>query len=165
MRPVLTIITAAAFAALAAACGGGSGMPEQQGPKEIWTGTGVDSNANTGANGTPIGTTIVTWKLTQIEPSVAGTMTTQSTDAPGTCASCHRSRTGVLTGTISGTALTWTASFPAGPNDPTPACTATLTGTISDMTGSSLNGAYSGQDSCEGQYTGGTLTLAPAPSH
>jgi len=52
MRPVLTIITAAAFAALAAACGGGSGMPEQQGPKEIWTGTGVDSNANTGANGT-----------------------------------------------------------------------------------------------------------------
>ena len=162
MRPVLTIITAAAFAALAAACGAGSGQ-SQQDPQDVLTGTGVDSNANTGANGTPIGTTIVTFKLTQTEANVSGTMTTQSTDAPGTCASCHRSRTGALTGTVSGTTLSWTASFPAGPNDPTPSCTATLTGTLSDITGSSLSGAYSGKDSCEGDYTDGTLAMARAP--
>jgi len=171
MKPVLTIITATAFAMLAVACGGGSGPPEQQSqqdpqqdPREILTGTGVDSNSNTGANGTPVGTTIVTWKLTQTGVNVSGTVTTQSTDLPGTCASCHRSRTGTLSGTISGTALTWTVSFPADAgNDPTPSCMAILRGTISDITGNSLSGPYSGQDSCEGFYTDGTLALAHAP--
>ena len=175
MKPVLTIITATAFAVLAVACGGSSAPPEQQSqpdpqqdPREILTGTGVDSNSNTGANGTPIGTTIVTWKLTQTGANVSGTVTTQSTDLPGTCASCHRTRTGTLSGTISGTTLTWTASFPAdAANDPTPSCIATLNGTMSDITGNSPSGLYSGQDSCEGLYTNGTLTLAraaqPAP--
>jgi hypothetical protein len=177
MRPVLTIITAAAFAALAA-CGAGSGMPEQQSqqspaqqpqqePKAILTGTGVDSNETNTANTIPIVTTIVTWKLAQTGANVSGTVTTQSID-PATghefCNSCHRSRTGTLSGTMSGTTLTWTASFPADPaNDPTPSCTATLSGTISDITGNSPSGSYSGQDSCEGAFTGGTLTLAPAP--
>jgi len=171
MRPVLTIITATLFAVLAVACGAGTGSPEQQSqqdPQQILTGTGVDSNSNTGANGTPIGTMLVTWKLTQTAENVLGTVTTQSTDLPGTCASCHRSRTGALSGTISGTTLTWTVSFPADPaNDPTPSCTATLHGAISDITQDSPSGPYSGQDSCEGLYTDGTLTLAralqPAP--
>jgi len=167
MKPVPTIITATAFAVLAVACGGGSGPPErqsQQDPQQILTGTGVDSNSNTGANGTPIGTTIVTWKLTQTEANVSGTATTQSTDLPGTCASCHRSRTGTLSGTISGTTLTWTVSFPANvANDPTPSCIATLNCTISDITENSPSGLYSGQDSCEGLYTDGTLTLARVP--
>jgi len=73
------------------------------------------------------------------------------------------SRTGVLTGTISGTALTWTASFPAGPNDPTPACTATLTGTISDMTGSSLNGAYSDKTRARASTRAGRSRWHPRP--
>jgi len=173
MKPVLTIITATASAVLAVACGAGSGPPEQQRdqqqvPQQILTGTGVDSNSNTGANGTPIGTTVVTWKLTQTGSDVSGTVTTQSTDLPGTCASCHRSRTGTLSGTIAGTTLTWTVSFPAdAANDPTPSCMATLHGTISDITQNSPSGLYSGQDSCEGLYTDGTLTLAralqPAP--
>ena len=171
MKPVLTIITATAFAVLAVACGAGSGPPEQQSqqdpqqdPQQVLTGTGVDSNSNTGANGTPIGTTIVTWKLTQTGANVSGTVTTQSTDLPGTCASCHRSRTGTLSGTISGTTLTWRVSFPAdAANDPTPSCMATLNGTISDISENSPSGLYSGQDSCEGLYADGTLTLARQP--
>jgi len=175
MKPVLTIVSATVFAVLAVACGAGSGPPEQQSqqdpqqdPQQILTGTGVDSNSNTGASGTPIGITIVTWKLTQTGANVSGTVTTQSTDLPGTCASCHRSRTGTLSGTISGTTLTWAVSFPAdAANDPTPSCMAMLNGTISDITENSPSGLYSGQDSCEGLYTGGTLTLArvlqPAP--
>jgi hypothetical protein len=124
----------------------------------------MDANANTGASGTGMGTTIVSWRVTQSGASVTGTVTTQSTDAPGTCASCHRSRTGALTGTISGTTLTWTATFPADPgNDPTPACAATLTGTIPDITADSVSGTYSGADTCEGQYTNGTLTMARTP--
>lgn len=168
MKPVLTIIAAAAFAALVAACGAGSGMPEENltntgagEPPPTFAGTGVDSNPNTGAAGTGIGTTVVTWRMTQAGANVSGTVTTQSTDAPGTCASCHRSRTGTLSGTISGTTLSWTASFPAdAANDPTPSCAATLTGTISDITVDSVSGTYTGKDGCEGQYTNGTLTMA-----
>ena len=182
MKPVLTIVTATAFAVLAVACGTGSGAPEsqqdpqqnpqqnpQQEPQQVLTGTSVDSNETNLANGIPIATTIVTWKLTQTGDSVSGTVTTQSTDpGPTACNSCHRSRTGTLSGTISGTTLTWTASFPAdAANDPTPSCTATLNGTIPDITANSPSGSYSGQDACEGLYTGGTLTLAsklqPAP--
>jgi hypothetical protein len=183
MRPILTIITAAAFAALEVACGAGSGPPEQQsqqGPGAgqpagpplvnatvVLTGTGVDSNETNAANSIPIATTIVTWKLTQTGANVSGTVTTQSID-PATghefCNSCHRSRTGTLSGTVSGTTLTWTVFFPAdAANDPTPSCTATLSGTISDITGNSPSGSYSGQDTCEGLYSNGTLTLAHQP--
>jgi hypothetical protein len=173
MKPVLTIITATAFAVLAVACGAGSGPPEeqsqqdpQQDPRQVLTGTGVDSNETNAANNIPIATTIVTWKLTQTGENVSGTVTTQSTDLPGptACNSCHRSRTGTLSGTLSGTTLTWTASFPAdAANDPTPSCAATLNGTISDITENSPSGLYSGQDSCEGLYTDGTLALARVP--
>jgi hypothetical protein len=167
MKPVLSICMIGALALLAVSCGAGSGMPEaisasnDAGPPPTFTGTGVDSNPNTGASATGTGTTVVTWRMTQAGASVTGTVTTQSTDAPGTCASCHRSRTGALSGTISGTTLTWTASFPANTaNDPTPTCSATLTGTISDITANSVDGPYSGQDACEGLYSNGTLTMA-----
>ena len=177
MKPVLTIVTATAFAVMGVACGAGSGPPQeqsqqdpQQDPREILTGTGVDSNETNAANSIPVATTIVTWKLTQTGANVSGTVTTQSIDSPGpaSCNSCHRSRTGALSGTISGTALTWTATFPADPaRDPTPSCGATLTGTISDITADSVSGTYSGKDDCEGDYTDGTLTMsrpaAPAP--
>jgi hypothetical protein len=103
----------------------------------------------------------VSFTMMQSGPTVSGTVTTQSTDAAGTCASCHRSRTGTLTGTISGGTLSWTATFPADPaHDPTPTCTATLSGDISDITANSVSGTYKGNDSCEGPVTDGSLTMA-----
>jgi len=184
MRPVLTIITAAAFAALAAACGAGSGMPGAASTNTIrsplepaplptpteapavdlsgkWTGTGVDSNTNTGANAT----TVVTLTLTQSGANVSGTMKTQSLDPIGTtCHSCHRSRTGTLSGVVSGTTLTWNVLFPTDSgNDPTPACGAMLEGTAKNVTVGSVSGLYAGDDGCEDLIQSGTLTLAPAP--
>jgi hypothetical protein len=173
MKPVPKIITAAALAALAS-CGGGTGMPGMNSanngtsqPPPTFVGTGTDSNPNTGAAGTGMGTTVVNFTMMQSGATVSGTVTTQSTDGAGTCASCHRSRTGTLSGTVSGTTLSWTATFPADPaHDPTPACSATLTGTIDDITADAVSGPYSGADSCEGHYTKGSLTMtrqAPAP--
>lgn len=166
MKPVPKIITVA-LAALTASCGGGTGMPGANStnggtsaPPPTFEGTGVDSNANTGSSG-GMGTTVVSFTMMQSAATVSGTVTTQSTDAPGTCASCHRSRTGTLSGTISGGTLSWTATFPADPaQDPTPSCTATLSGTIPDITADSVSGTYSGADTCEGQYTNGSLAMA-----
>jgi hypothetical protein len=161
VKSALPIIMVTALAVLGISCGAGDGPPPAR-----WSGTGVDSNERTGLNGTTIapGTTIVTWTFTQTDASVSGTVTTLSTDSQGTCNSCHRSRTGKLSGTIAGTTLTWTISFPAdAAHDPTPICTATITGTASGITESSLSGVYSGNDSCEGPILDGTLTLARQP--
>jgi hypothetical protein len=174
MKPVLAFGAAAVLAAILISCGGGTGMPDANSMSSsgelapTFTGTGVDTNANTGGGVGGVGTTIVSWRVAQAGANVSGTVTTQSTDAPGTCASCHRSRTGALSGTITGTALHWTATFPADPaKDPTPICAATLSGTITDITADSVSGTYSGADTCEGQYTNGTLTMArtPAPAN
>jgi hypothetical protein len=131
-----------------------------------WSGRGVDSNANTGANGA----TNVTWTLAQPDAtSVSGTVTMQSVDTLGTtCSSCHRNKTGTLSGTITGTTLTLTISFPAGnpagnPNDVTPICSASLTGTASGFTQDTLTAVYSGADSCEGPLVNGTLTMTRQP--
>jgi hypothetical protein len=166
MKPVPNVFAAVALAALTASCGG-SGMPGPKstsngasGPPPTFEGTGVDTNPNTGSSG-GMGTTVISFTMMQSGANVSGTVTTRSTDAPGTCASCHRSRTGTLTGTISGGTLTWTAAFPAdAANDPTPACSATLSGTIPDIAADSVSGTYSGADTCEGQYTNGSLTMA-----
>ena len=131
----------------------------------IWSGSGVDSNANTGANS---GTTVI-WTLAQTDASVSGTVTTQSVEPlGGTCASCHRNKTGTLSGTIAGTTLTLKLDFPAGnpngnPVDVTPICSATITATASGITHSALTAAYSGADSCEGPLLNGTLMMARQP--
>jgi len=150
---------------LASASGGSLAAAMTVSLAGTWRGTGVDSNANTGANGA----TIVTWTLAQADASVSGTVTTQSVDPPNTtCTSCHRNKTGTLSGTIAGTTLTLTMSFAAGnpagnPADVTPICSATLAGTASGITQSSLTAAYSGADSCEGPLLDGTLTMARQP--
>jgi len=130
-----------------------------------WSGNGVDSNANTGANS---GTT-VTWTLAQTDASVSGTVTSQSVEPLNTsCTSCHRNKTGTVSGTIVGGTLNLTMSFPAGnpsanPNDVTPICSASITGTLTGSSQGSLTGSYSGTDTCEGQIVNGTLTMARQP--
>jgi hypothetical protein len=176
MKPALLIATVMALAMLAISCGSGSGPPDEASPPPpepsppvslagTWSGTGVDSNETNVLNSTPIATTIVTWTLAQTDAGVSGTVTTRSVDplSSSTCNSCHRTKTGTLSGTIAGTTLTWTMSFPGADSDPTPACTATLTGTVSGIAESSLRGLYSGEDLCEGKFLDGTLTLARQP--
>jgi hypothetical protein len=51
--------------------------------------------------------------------------------------------------------------FAAGANgDPTPACSATLTGSASEVASNRISAAYSGADTCEGPFTNGTMTMA-----
>ena len=65
---------------------------------------------------------------------------------------------------MAGSTLTLTMFFAAGgAGDPTPACTATLTGTASRLGADTLTAAYSGADSCEGPFLNGTLVMARHP--
>jgi hypothetical protein len=118
-----------------------------------WTGTGVDS----------MGTISLTWGLNQTGADLSGTVSMQSLDAPGSCNSCHRTKTGTFSATINGTTISMTMFFPTGGADLTPACSATLTGTSSNVATNTLTVAYSGVDSCEPPASNGTLVMTHSP--
>ena len=107
-----------------------------------------------------MGTINLSWALTQTGSAVSGTVQMQAVDAAGSCNSCHRNKSGTFSGTIGGTTLALTMVFPSGgAGDPTPACTATLTGTASNMATGTLTVAYSGVDSCEPPAENGTVVM------
>jgi hypothetical protein len=117
-----------------------------------WTGTANDSQ----------GATVVAWSLTQSGNDLTGTVMTRSVNPnDGSCNSCHRNKSGSLTGILSDGTLTLRMFFAAGAaGDPTPACSATLTGTATSIGDGRLSGSYSGFDTCEGAFESGTLTMA-----
>jgi hypothetical protein len=116
-----------------------------------WSGTSTDSQ----------GATVVDWTIAQTGNAVSGTVRTNAPDpTDGSCNSCHRNKSGTFTGTVSGNALTMTMQFAAGADgDPTPICSATMTGTAASMPDGRLAGAYTGSDTCEGSFLNGTLTM------
>jgi hypothetical protein len=170
-KAALIIVTASALTVLAISCGGAATAPTMaptpaptpapapapspQAFAGTWRGTGVDSQ----------GATTVAWSLTQTGTTISGTVATQAVNPEdGSCNSCHRNKSGSVSGAISGSTLTLTMVFAAGGDgDPTPACSATLTGSATIVADRMLNGAYSGADTCEGQFTNGTLAMARQP--
>jgi|SRR5215471_6461846 len=137
------------------ACGGG--MPSSTAPTQVldvaggWSGTSADSQ----------GATAIDWMLTQTGKTVTGTVRTNAPDPfDGSCNSCHRNKSGTVSGAITGTTLTLTMQFAAGVDgDPTPICSATMTGTATLNGSAQLGGAYTGSDTCEGAFLNGSLTM------
>jgi hypothetical protein len=107
------------------------------------------------------GATSFSWSLTQTGSNVTGTVKTQAINPnDGSCNSCHRNKSGSVSGTVTNNVLSLTMTFAAGVDgDPTPACSATLSGSVSSGAGA-LNGTYTGSDTCEGPFEHGTLTLS-----
>jgi hypothetical protein len=161
--------SAPAFVALVAlSCGGSPAAPTAQPVVDplpgsaasfaftgTWSGTATDSQ----------GTTTVTWTLAQTGDTISGTVKTQAVDpADGSCNSCHRNKSGTVSGTISGRTASLRMFFAAGADgDPTPICSQTLDGTASSAADGRLTGTYSGADTCEGQLANGALALARRP--
>ena len=116
-----------------------------------WTGTSTDSQ----------GITVVSWTLTQSGTVVSGTVKTNAPDPnDGSCNSCHRNKSGTLTGSVSSNILTMSMQFAAGADgDPTPICSATMTGTASSSAAGQLSGNYAGSDTCEGAFLNGNVTM------
>lgn len=119
-----------------------------------WTGTGSDSQ----------GPELITWDLTQTGNMVTGMVSTRAVDTTdGTCASCHKNKTGTVSGTISGADLTLRMFFPSGGDVPTPMCTVTMNATVPDATDYNIATSYTGLDTCEGPFAGGRFSMDHQP--
>jgi hypothetical protein len=115
-----------------------------------WTGTSTDSQ----------GITVVTWTIAQSGEALTGTVATRAPDpADGSCNACHRNKSGTFTGTVTAGTLAMTMTFAAGVDgDPTPICSATMTGSASTIAGE-LSGSYTGSDTCEGAFLNGRIAM------
>lgn len=158
--------TATAIAA-ATACGSSPAMPSSPSQPSVppaaapappvaglsgaWTGTGTD----------PQGAERMSWSVTQNGSALSGTADLAPMNAAdGSCASCHKLKAGTIDGTVSGSALTLRIVFPSGGDGvPTPMCTITFDASAT-VDASRINATYSGDDTCEGPFTGGTFVMS-----
>jgi hypothetical protein len=103
----------------------------------------------------------MTWRLAQSGAALSGTADLAPLNAAdGSCGSCHKYKTGTISGSLSGAALTLRLVFPAGGDGvPTPMCTITFDAAASGVDGSRISATYTGDDSCEGPITGGTFVM------
>jgi hypothetical protein len=116
-----------------------------------WTGVGTDAQ----------GPEKFRWTLTQTDSAVAGTAILEPADpTDGTCGSCHKQKSGIITGRISENALTLTLDFPRGGNDLTPLCGLTLTATATELAAGRIAALYTGSTTCEGPITDGMLVVS-----
>lgn len=119
-----------------------------------WTGTGSDSQ----------GAETLRWVLTQVGNALSGSASTRPANpSDGSCASCHKVKDGSLSATLSGTTLTLRMLFPTGGSVPTPICSVIMESTASGVTSNSIAASYSGSDSCEGAFAGGTFSMTRQP--
>jgi len=150
---VRTIVVVLAAASLSG-CQSSLSTPAAPGATTIdvsgrWSGTGSDS----------FSPELVTWVLSQAGNAVSGTAELKAVNpSDGTCGSCHKVKTGTLTGTVSGSTLTVSMKFPAGGDVPAPICVAELSATA-NVADRRMTATYTGTDTCEGVYSNGTMEL------
>jgi hypothetical protein len=115
-----------------------------------WSGTGTD----------PQGAETFRWTVTQTGDRISGSVVMDSADrTDGSCGSCHKQKTGTLTGTLSGGALALMLDFPAGGADITPLCGIIINATTMDVTAGRIAAAYTGTTTCEGPIADGTFAV------
>jgi hypothetical protein len=116
-----------------------------------WQGTGTDAQ----------GAETFQWTLTQTGDRVTGSAVLDSANRnDGSCGSCHKQKSGTLSGTVANGALTLTLDFPEGGADITPLCGITMHATTTDLAAGRINATYTGTTTCEGPISDGTLTVA-----
>jgi hypothetical protein len=149
------LLAAALLLAPAAGCGSSPAAPAPT-PTYLtltgtWNGTGSD----------PQGDERMTWRLAQDGSALSGTADLAPLNAAdGSCGSCHKFKTGTVTGSLSGASLTMKLVFPSGGDGvPTPMCTIMFEAAASGIGASRIAATYTGDDSCEGPITGGTFVM------
>ena len=111
-----------------------------------WSGSGSDSS----------GPGQITWQLTQTDSSFAGTLTMVDTATKVT-------GRGSVTGTLAQSSIHFSMSVPAGGFDPPyESCSSAVSGD-GLVSGSSVQGSYSGVNSCTGTGLSGQIALTRSP--
>ena len=100
---------------------------------------------------TVIGTERVTWTLTQSGANVSGPVIVADSGFPVV--------NGSLTGTVSGSTLTYSINIPAGGIAISPTCTGHIDGTMNIPTAREMAGKFTGTSTCEAPISGGDLAL------
>ena len=127
------------------------GLPASLNLAGTWIGAGTDAQ----------GPEMFRLTLAQTGNSMTGTAIMDPADpTDGSCGSCHKQKSGTVTGTLSGTALALTMDFPKGGTDLTPLCGLTMTAATSDVAAGRIASAYTGSTTCEGPITDGSLVLS-----
>jgi hypothetical protein len=152
----------AALLVTAAGCGSSPSMPAVTAPTTttpapsatnlagIWTGTGNDAQ----------GAETFTWTVTQAGDRISGSVVLDSANRnDGSCGSCHKQKTGTLSGTLSAGTLSLTLNFPEGGADITPLCGITMHAATSDIGAGRITASYTGTTTCEGPISDGKLTV------
>ena len=157
---ILAPLIAAALCIPFAGCGSSPALPTTSAPSAAapsatnlsgtWTGTGTDAQ----------GPETFKWSVTQTGNQITGSVVLDPADpTDGSCGSCHKKKTGTLTGTLTAGALTITLDFPAGGADLTPLCGITMHAATSDVAAGRITASYTGTTTCEGPITDGRLTV------
>jgi hypothetical protein len=130
---------------LTTGCGGGDSSTAPAGV--ILNGTYRGSASDNSGPGT------LTWIVTQTASTISGSLTMRDSQS-------GVSGAGTVSGSLTGTALNFTMSIPAGGfSAPYSACSATFHGSANSVTSATINGTYSGTNSCGGTITGGSFVL------
>jgi hypothetical protein len=173
VRALAALFIAALLLAMATGCGASPGSPTGSPPSpnppsgsppppNPPTGSSLSLSGNWSGTGTDAqGPETFRWTLTQTGGNLTGTAILDPADATdGSCGSCHKQKSGTVTGTISGDALTLTMDFPKGGSDLTPLCGLTMTATTTDVAAGRIASTYTGSTTCEGPITEGTLVMS-----
>jgi hypothetical protein len=125
--------------------------PSASGLSGTWSGSGTD----------PQGAEKMSWQLSQSGAALSGTADLAPLNAAdGSCASCHKFKTGTIAGSVSGSTLTIRLTFPSGGDGvPTPMCTIVFDASAL-VDGNRISATYTGDDSCEGPFTGGSFVMS-----
>jgi len=124
-------------------CGGDSSPTEPQNLSlsGIWSGTASDSSG--------AGTFI--WRLTQTDNNISGSVTIIT---PLGSVACN----GTISGTLSDATLTFTMDI-SNCSAPYSGCSITASGTATVINDTTIDGTYSGFNSCTGSFTDGQFLL------
>jgi hypothetical protein len=148
-------VAAVAFGLIAASCGGSSSSGPSPTPAPTapsvpaitLTGTYAGNAIDSSGPGT------MTWRITQTGTAISG-IADAGTPLDGNA--FH----GSVTGTLTGSSLTFTLTVPAGGVNGQPTCTVSITGTGTAASSSSITGTYSGTSTCAAAFTAGQFALS-----
>ena len=143
-------LVAIALGVALSGCGGSNPSPNPSAPTPVSGVTLSGTYAGSASDSTGAGT--MTWTASQSGSAVTGPVTAKTSLGIVVF-------TGSLTGTLTGSSLTFSITVPADGMSGFPGCSATIDGTASGVSNTAIAGTYTGTNSCGGSFNSGHFSL------